>query len=175
MIEIQDFVELVSTDNRSSEVYESYVRYSMLNTYCQLELDRLKMKYKAPSSQQVSDAISLGEDEIDWLSCGNLNRKDFVLLAAKILSSDYFKGKSSDSRPVDKPKGEHCCNHFQCGESKRLEKDHIIPYSVLKNSEPWNVQWLCKRHNLLKGNRIELFALDDEGFRNGLKDFLEKI
>ena len=174
MVEIEEFVNLVSIGNESLDLEARYVRYSMLNLYCQLELDRLRTLYSVPSLQEVSDSISLSEEEICWLSSSNLNRDEFVRFLFKILTSDYFSQIKGDVRRIDSPISRKQCNHFRCKESNNLEKDHIVPFSILKVSAAWNAQWLCRRHNQLKGNRIEFYALSDEIFRNGLKDFLRQ-
>lgn len=42
----------------------------------------------------------------------------------------------------------------ECGCTKNLQLDHIIPFSKGGSSEPENLQLLCKECNLKKGNRI---------------------
>jgi 5-methylcytosine-specific restriction endonuclease McrA len=42
-----------------------------------------------------------------------------------------------------------------CGESDNLHFDHKIPYSKGGSSkDPKNIQILCARHNLSKGNKL---------------------
>jgi len=44
----------------------------------------------------------------------------------------------------------------ECGSSDNLHFDHIIPYSKGGTSiTPQNVQLLCMRHNIIKGDKIE--------------------
>jgi 5-methylcytosine-specific restriction endonuclease McrA len=41
-----------------------------------------------------------------------------------------------------------------CGSTKGLHYDHIVPYSLGgRSDDPDNIQLLCARHNLRKGNR----------------------
>jgi hypothetical protein len=40
-----------------------------------------------------------------------------------------------------------------CGSTKGLHYDHIFPYSLGGRSDVDNIQLLCSRHNLSKGNR----------------------
>lgn len=47
--------------------------------------------------------------------------------------------------------GGRCC---ECGSTKNLQLDHIIPFSKGGSSEPDNLRLLCKECNLKKGNRI---------------------
>lgn len=47
--------------------------------------------------------------------------------------------------------GGRCC---ECGSTKDLQLDHIIPFSKGGSSEPENLRLLCKECNLKKGNRI---------------------
>ena len=42
----------------------------------------------------------------------------------------------------------------ECGCTKNLQLDHIVPFSKGGSSEPENLQLLCKECNLKKGNRI---------------------
>ena len=47
--------------------------------------------------------------------------------------------------------GGRCC---ECGSTKNLQLDHIIPFSKGGSSEPENLRLLCKECNLKKGDRI---------------------
>ena len=174
MFETSELVDLVSLGEENFERDEAHVKYTVLNMFIQLEVDRLRAEFGSPSLNEVSESINLSESQIAWMSCGHLERSEFVKLLFKVLASTYFKDTREDTRRIQSPESPPCCNHFRCSETS-LEKDHILPFSILGNSASWNVQWLCRKHNLLKGNRIELFALNDECFRNGLKDYLREV
>jgi len=42
-----------------------------------------------------------------------------------------------------------------CNARKDLHVDHIIPLSRDGSNWPWNLQWLCGRHNTSKGSRTD--------------------
>jgi hypothetical protein len=48
----------------------------------------------------------------------------------------------------------HKCNN--CGSTERLEIDHIIPISKGGREDEINMQVLCKKCNLTKGNRMNI-------------------
>ena len=49
--------------------------------------------------------------------------------------------------------GNKCC---YCGSENKLEIDHIIPISKGGREDERNMQVLCKRCNISKGNRINI-------------------
>ncbi|HFK4243378.1 TPA: HNH endonuclease, partial [Escherichia coli] len=63
----------------------------------------------------------------------------------------YIPLNNSTREMIKKRDGEKC-NY--CGSTNELEIDHIIPVSKGGNSNPENLQVLCKQCNILKFNHI---------------------
>ena len=48
---------------------------------------------------------------------------------------------------------EGCCTY--CDETTNLHLDHVVPVSRGGTGWWWNLQWLCRAHNLAKGSRTD--------------------
>lgn len=166
--------EIIARSSQDHDLATAVVMSQMLDSVLELELHRLiAMKILGPFDleQELEISDSLLHDLTANCIGGAINR-DCITKLFRHMLLELEIGSAGESRTVEEPRGDRCCQHPLCFfNGDTLQKDHILPFHLTRISEDWNVQWLCPDHNRRKSDSLRLFPLySQEDFSKGFRD-----
>ena len=161
MILLSDLFRLFEREGSSYDADRQFILLTILSLWVSQEIDIVldKRLTSPPDKDDIASNVGITPADVQFLTGGSLSFDNVIHLIYLAVSSGLFH-VSSHSRAIKVSSGmSKVCQYHCCSETVNLEKDHILPYSVFGISDEWNGQWLCRKHNLRKGNSIDLTSL----------------